>query len=248
MTKLLAACASDQGEYRENNEDNFLFFEQMLPEQHESTEILTAECGAEETALFAVFDGMGGASYGEKASYNAAAYVRRFRALFFSPEYAQHTEKLSRLLRREADWLKVNEMGTTFAAVQITGEKAVILSLGDSRVYLLRGRTLYQLTEDHNDAAMLQELGVSNRAPGLTQYLGMDEGIIIQPCYTEGKLHPGDRLLLCTDGLFERETQLEILRFLRDEDTPDKALRGMLRRARELRSRDNITLITVFIQ
>lgn len=68
--KLHAACSSNMGLRRRNNEDNFLFNGTYMPEDHLGTEsTLTLECAVGRNIHLAVFDGIGGENYGEQASY-----------------------------------------------------------------------------------------------------------------------------------------------------------------------------------
>jgi protein phosphatase len=98
-------------------------------------------------------------------------------------------------------------MGTTISAVLVLGEYAVTAQVGDSRIYRIRGESVEQLTEDHTlvawqikqglisaqDAKRSPHRNVITRAVGNRDYVEVDTGLVL--------LTPGDRLLLCSDGL-----------------------------------------------
>ena len=151
---------------------------------------------AGEAGVFVVADGLGGHPAGDVASATA---VRRIREVLAGPDAddlpADPAERLVSALV-EAHAAVADEalrergragMGTTAVVVQVTAETAWVAHVGDSRCYLLHDGRLEQVTRDHSVAGYL------------TQALGLDGGI--QPDLEAVRLSPGDRLLLCTDGL-----------------------------------------------
>jgi len=109
-------------------------------------------------------------------------------------------------------------MQTTLTAAVIAGPVAYLAHAGDSRAYLLRGDRLTQLTGDHSEAAELLRLRLitAEQARGhprrsvLTRTLGSN--LLLRPDFARQPLEPGDRLLLCSDGLWGEVADDDLLR------------------------------------
>ncbi len=202
---------SEKGPHRPNNEDNFLCNEHML-EHGEDVFSAVYEGVTPGWNLFGVFDGMGGTTQGEKASFLAASVFASCRNTM-TPE--QGRERIDGLMREA--FLSANNLvvrtvrysGSTASVLATDGRSARVYHLGDSRVYLIREGTLRQLTRDQTVEAMKREMGLGDRVLStdshrLTEYLGADETLEgIRPLESEWlKLASGDRFLLCTDGLY----------------------------------------------
>jgi protein phosphatase len=142
-------------------------------------------------------------------------------------------------------------MGTTISAMMILGDYAITGQVGDSRIYLIRGDHLEQLTEDHTLIAWQLKQGlitpqeakksphrnVITRAVGNREYVQVDTRLV--------GLSPGDRFLLCSDGLHG---------YLRDSDVPpivhkggEAAVKKFISLANERGGKDNITAVMVEI-
>ncbi|HET9255241.1 MAG TPA: SpoIIE family protein phosphatase, partial [Pseudonocardiaceae bacterium] len=123
--------------------------------------------------------------------------------------------------------------------------------LGDSRAYLLRQRALQRLTTDHSLAQLLVQVGdlTPDQAAAhptrnqLTQYVGMPGEA--EPGTRVLGLTPGDRLLLCTDGLTTMIKDKDIEAILRDYPHPDAACRELITTAKKEGGTDNITVIVL---
>lgn len=241
---LEAACACDMGKVRKNNEDNFYFDGRCLEEQNEGLrhpvtmrKSLRSECFA------AVFDGMGGENFGEAASYAAARCMqdsaRRFSD-FFIPERT-FLERLCRKLNdavvAEARERCTARMGSTMAALYFSHGWVYVCNLGDSRAYRLRDGEFMQLSVDH-----VEKRG-DKKAP-LTQHLGIDpEDFLIEPHIAKGELARGDRYLLCSDGLTDMLTNLEIAELLSRGENAETCAKTLTDAALERGGRDNVTVI-----
>ena len=106
--------------------------------------------------------------------------------------------------------------GTTLAAAVIHGAHLHFVSVGDSRIYLVRGRNMTRLTEDQNYDMTLRRSLLAGRigeaeyrreakyAEALISYIGMN-GLKVIGCNAdeETRLLPGDKLLICSDGLYK---------------------------------------------
>lgn len=204
--------------------------------------------------LFAVADGIGGLQNGEVASRLALDTLGASFAVDHSA---------SGLLNagREANgavWRQATvnggdaTMGTTLAVVAMTSDTgAVVLHAGDSRLYLLRSGHLDQLTHDHTVVADMIRAGelseeearthphrhVLTRALGVCPDVEMDHAGV--PC------QPGDRLMLCTDGLFKALSPGELHAALASDGEPQQSADRLVTNAVERGAEDNVTALVI---
>ena len=201
-TYLQAHLISDVGKKREGNEDSCAL---CVPADQKML--------AGRGYLFAVADGMGGASAGEYASHLA---LKTFTETLYSqgaaslPECIRESaESANRAVFDEAERDPAyHGMGTTLSTVSIVGDCAYVGHVGDSRVYLLRERAdLLQITEDHSLVAEQVRGGIISKEEArnhtlknlITRAIGIKEGIEVD--LFSLRLRKGDTLLLCSDGL-----------------------------------------------
>ena len=117
---------------------------------------------------------------------------------------------------------RFNDMGTTVVSIAFSGSRVYCAYVGDSRVYRLRGDTLDQLTEDHSLANVFMRLGVlkPEDLPSfpyknvIVRALGLQEEVEVDSLYRTAK--PGDRFLLCSDGLTDLVSDDEMADILRE--------------------------------
>lgn len=179
--------ASHPGLVRDHNEDAYATY----PEQSAAV----------------VADGMGGLSKGEVASAMVVAAVSEAMAVRRSAAEGllDAHQRLCELRAASAG----ERMGSTAVAVTVQGRKARIDWVGDSRVYLWRDGVLRQVTRDHSFVAELLEAGAltPEEAEGhpnrnaLTRAIGVQDAAALQVDSVDLAVSPGDRLLLCSDGL-----------------------------------------------
>ena len=229
--RVVVASGTDIGHVREGNEDSYLV----------------------QDPLFAVADGMGGHRGGEVASKLAletieALFTRREGTLVQQVEEANHAVFEKSLLDRS-----VAGMGTTLTAAMLEGARIRLAHVGDSRAYLLREGQLRQLTEDHTlvhrmvtegeltpeEAEVHPHRSILTRALGTEPEVQVDEDAI--------GVQPGDRLLLCTDGLTGMVPDRAIAQILADEADPKDAVDRLIRDANRAGGIDNITAVVVDI-
>lgn len=189
------------------------------------------EIYSEAHECFAVLcDGMGGLNGGELASqtavsllfdcYKQASPVTE-PALFF--QQAAHAANQAVLALTDAEG-KPLHAGSTLIAVLIREDMVSWLSVGDSRIYLLRDCEAYPCCKEHNYEALLKERILAGeitpeeaaedptRRDALTSYLGMQDMKMIEINAQPLKLLPNDMLLLCSDGLYKTLDQETICR------------------------------------
>lgn len=142
-------------------------------------------------------------------------------------------------------------MGTTLVAVYLAEDKkAYALNIGDSRLYLWRNGLLKQITQDHSYVAELLSKGdittdEARRHPQrnvILRAVGADEGLDSDVFSFETE--PGDRLLLCSDGLSDMAADDEIAAVLKEENTK-KAADALIELALNNGGRDNVSVILI---
>jgi serine/threonine protein phosphatase PrpC len=208
--------------------------------------------------LYCVADGMGGYEGGEIASSVAVTTLYRFfskvgDASWEDPAVREARMDMAfRLAHHEVTKRRLGEfaeMGTTLAALRVESDKrAVIAHVGDSRIYRLRDNRLSALTRDHT---LVEELKAAGISPGkgrvsrhvLTRALGVgDPGHETRTV----SLEPGDRYLLCSDGLSNVVSERRMASIL--SSAPGEMLvPALISEAWRNDARDNITAVIVAI-
>ena len=204
--------------------------------------------------LWAVADGMGGHSEGEKAS---RLLVERLGRLGHHGLLGTRVEAIRQTLRevngqllRDARALGRDLIGSTIVTLAAVGDHCAILWVGDSRIYRLRAGNLAQLTTDHTQVQQMVAQGLLTpeqarhhplshvlvRAVGGASELDVD-------CQIEAP-RGGDRFLLCSDGL-DKELEDERIALLLGEAEPEVAARKLVAAACAAGGRDNVTAVVV---
>ena len=201
--------------------------------------------------LFVVADGMGGHAAGEVASEIAVNTISEL-----APDHAD-AEALGRAVE-EANRDIINAaisgkgregMGTTVTAAILERNHLVIAQVGDSRAYLLHNGEMTQLTRDHSLMANMIEAGQitpeearfhPNRSV-ITRALGNDPDTI--PDLYEINVEDGDRLLLCSDGLYSMLEDDEIAAVMRRVSDPQRCAAVLVNGAIAAGGHDNVTVI-----
>jgi len=209
--------------------------------------------------VFAVSDGMGGLSQGAKAS----AYVREAIPALKDAEtpeeagaaFAETIRMVSDGLFNTANTEEYIGFGATFCGVWLYQNKAIFTNLGDSRGYLLPKykKTIMQVTEDHNIAAIMVKNGElpKDGAAGhpassrLTRFVGMNTPAL--PDYFICDIEPGDQILICSDGLYGMVDNHELVPILRSSKSPRTVCERLIREANENGGNDNISAVYIKI-
>lgn len=224
----------------------------LIRERNEDSHLANLSKG-----LFAVADGMGGHRAGEIASQLAVETLDRlveFDATVTGASAAKVLEEAVReanrvifeLASRSAD--KAG-MGTTLTTILIQGKKLVAAHVGDSRLYLWRKGSLQILTGDHsmvaemvkNGCLTLEQAACHPQRHVLTRALGTSPSVEID--LLEKQVYPGDRLLLCTDGLSNLVQNEEIEQLL--GGTWETTASALVQLALDRGGYDNITALVV---
>jgi protein phosphatase len=208
--------------------------------------------------LYVVADGLGGHAAGEVAS---ALVVERLTQVSLSDDasaedarqqLADAVREANVTIHRSADEDPQRAgMGTTVTAAVAVGDRMCFAHVGDSRGYLVRDGQLQRVTEDHTPVQRAVNAGVLSeedalRHPSrhvLAQAVGLDDDVEVDTPTVE--LRPGDRVLLCTDGLTDPVPDTELQRLIVDFKTPDEAVEGLITAALQRGGPDNVTVLVV---
>jgi serine/threonine protein phosphatase PrpC len=245
---------SDVGLTRQLNEDNWAW----------------CSLGGQ-TDLYVVADGMGGHDCGEIASALAVSTlcgVARTRAAEIAARGDAKTERMEAFeVALDEAFQSANQeihaegsrrgkvIGTTMVALVVhDGRQAYIANVGDSRAYLFRDGTLHQVTVDHSFVQKLVERGRLSpedarnhpRSNILLRTVGTEREVEIDLFRVE--LESGDRLMLCSDGLWGEVEDADIAAILTTYTDPRVAARELIRASHQGGGKDNCTVVVVVIK
>jgi protein phosphatase len=145
--------------------------------------------------------------------------------------------------------------GTTISGAILSADQGepiwLVVNLGDSRTYRYASGALERLTEDHSEVEELVQAGritpaqarLHPRRHVVTRALGA--GVVCSPQLRSVPARPGDRLLVCSDGLTEHVGDRRIGQILRTHRSPGDAVNALLRLALAAGGKDNISVIVV---
>lgn len=229
---------SDPGMVRRSNQDSFF----LDPEGN----------------FFLVADGMGGHAGGEEASRLATEVIQkhlRERWRSWADSETLLTEAVQKaneaIIQDQETYPERADMGTTLVVVLFHNNKYWLTHIGDSRIYRLREESLEQLTEDDTWVARALKLGELTPEEArshpwrhiLSKCLGRKDlaPVVVQSI----DIQPGDRLLLCSDGLTEELDAASILSYLKPPAPCAESAELLVNAAKEHGGRDNITVVIV---
>jgi protein phosphatase len=242
--RLLSAGMTDQGLVRQQNEDAF----QIINDRR----------------IFIVADGMGGHNAGEVASRVAIETLVKYfatipaRRLYNSTESIQHT--LITGLRQANDIIitmandnrGMRGMGCTLVACLVGKDVLHSCHVGDTRCYLAQPDKMIQITHDHSMFATLNQdatLDPSHeKMPAKRNVVTRAIGYIFKedPEYNCHPIKRGDRILLCSDGLWSMLTDEAMHQIITTAANPESAASQLIERANEAGGKDNITAVVIF--
>ncbi len=227
--RIRVGAATDVGRARERNEDSLL----AAP------------------PLYAVADGMGGHRGGNVASELALQVLSRMGDGSWDRLADQVREANRAILERAQGDRSLSGMGTTLTAAFTEGDVIHLAHVGDSRAYLLREGELHRLTEDHTLVHRMAVEGKITEAEEethpqrsiLIRALGVEELVDVD----EVPVHalPGDRVLLCSDGLHSMVAEEDIRRTLAEASDAQDAADQLVDLANRAGGLDNITVIVL---
>jgi len=230
---------------RPNNEDNFA----VLADHN----------------IFIVADGMGGHNAGEVASRVAIETVESFfdqsilRAMRGNAEQIRHAMiqglrmANDEVIQRSENSDLLRGMGSTFVMAYVDNFILHVCHVGDVRCYRAHGDNLVQITNDHTALAKMKTNGAKDSNGDsektvsrhvVTRAIGFpfDQ----DPEYHECRLETGDKLLLCSDGLWSMVDDARINTILQEAASPDEAANTLVDEANKAGGKDNVTAVVVF--
>jgi protein phosphatase len=220
---------SDVGRGRPENEDNLL-----VDREH---------------GLYAVADGMGGHRAGEVASATA---IETLQDAYLGGQRLEQAVAAANaaVFAKGAGDASMRGMGTTLTAIALQGDSTALLGhVGDSRAYLMRDGSVTQVTDDHSLVEQLVREGrltpeEAHNHPQraiITRALGVDSEVEVDTFRVD--LKPGDRLLICSDGLTNMLSDDTIAVTLRRHADPQQAADILVDMANQAGGDDNITVV-----
>lgn len=249
--QLSFGAATDKGLVRARNEDRY---------------VADAELG-----FFVVVDGMGGHASGELASATVANAVTNFiretardtdRTWPFGldPGLSSLANRLQVAIRTANRTLAAHAQknaaldgsGATLAAALFAGDRLAVSNVGDCRAYLLRGGQLWQITRDHSLVAEQVALGLldseaARRHPlrhVVTRAVSGDAGMMVD--IWELRVDPGDRVLLCSDGIHGVLTDADLTaRVASERQSLDEICRAVIDEVNARGGPDNATAVLI---
>lgn len=224
-----------------------------------------------ELGLYVVADGMGGHNAGEVASHLAVETIHDFiadsarTADFTWPFGLQVAQSIDmnrlttavRLANRRiydegSTHAELNGMGTTVVAALVAGDRMILASVGDSRIYRYRNGSLEQLTED--DTWLNSVLGAKQAEDAdashplrhvLTSVVGTKNDV--KPGAREERLLPGDAFVLCTDGVHGRLDSAAFVAVLAAHSNSEQRAEQLVEEALTRGTSDNATVLVITI-
>jgi len=248
---------TDVGQARQLNEDSLLTLDLGYVNQSLSQPL----------GLYVVADGMGGHSAGELASkitidvlaqkMLAEVLLPRAQGQPVVSDYTSWLQEACQQANREVYERRRaarSDMGSTLVMALVDGGTAAIANVGDSRAYLVNEHEIQQITVDHSLVERLVATGQITRQEAKThpqrnviyRTIG-DKPKVDADVYTQS-LAPGDRLLLCSDGLSGMINDEEIRQIVLTSLSPQEACRRLVDAANAAGGEDNITVIIVQVE
>jgi serine/threonine protein phosphatase PrpC len=262
--RQIAGYRSDVGRQRQQNEDFVGKYSLGMQQTSDTPEV----------GLYLVADGMGGHQAGEVASQDVVRVIldeiqEKAQLLQSVPKVKRSTIKIdsvnsaSEVLKQAI--LRANEIvfkarrqvdsdrGTTITAALIVGQESAVANVGDSRTYLLRDNQLRQITKDHSLVASLleanviqpDEVRVHPQRSRIFRNLG--ERLDVEVDTYDVQLQVKDRLLLCSDGLWEMVLDSEIQQIMQSSTDPQQACDRLVDAANLAGGQDNISVICIWM-
>jgi serine/threonine protein phosphatase PrpC len=257
---LIVSAVTHPGMKGKNNEDRYGVSAYRLSQEEDTPSLLAI-----------VADGVGGHRAGDVAAEMAVEMISREVA---QSDASQPIDTLREAIVQTSQTIyerayaspELHGMSTTCACAWVIGDRLFTASVGDSRIYLVRNRQIFQVTTDHTWVQEAIDAGAltpaqAQRHPNahvIRRHLGSQQPVVpdfrmrLRPGDSDAKsvenqgmhLRPGDQLLLCSDGLTDLVGDGDILRILLSRSL-EAALNELIKLANSRGGHDNITIIAM---
>ncbi len=239
------SCSSHVGKVRKMNQDNFICDGVYM--ENGDAEPRSPMCGVrgtKKTAVFGIFDGMGGEERGEVASYLAAKCASGYTiGRDATADLSAFCTKANADICDFADNNGVSSMGTTAAMLAFSDKEITLCNIGDSKIFRYSEGNMEQISFDHVG------FSVYGKKPPLSQSLGIPPTeMVIEPYLAQGGYHSGDIYLICSDGLTDMVSNEEIANVLRCAADMEEANKALQEKALAGGGRDNVTILLCKIE
>ena len=257
---LNIAAATHPGVKGKPNEDRYAISAYLLSSDDHTPSVLAV-----------IADGIGGHRAGEVAAEMAVMTINQYLAENSPSQPEQilkqafiHTSRI--IFNKSRKDPSLTGMGTTCVCAWVIGDRLFAASMGDSRLYLQRGAKIIRLTTDHTWIQEALTLGtlkpdqtrghpnahIIRRFLGSMNVIDPDMRLRLSPAESDAqaeanqglRLYPGDRLMLCSDGLTDLVKDTEILDILRTRQL-DFSPTQLINLANQRGGHDNITVVTL---
>lgn len=257
--KCKTVVCSSVGKKRKVNQDNF-YVNGFINEEQKHY-ILKSYFSSKAEQVLCICDGMGGEKYGEVASYIAVkkliSYKERYSNLInrFDEHMNAYVQSANNAICTFIQENNGERSGSTMALLCISPEKkeAVASNVGDSKVFLFRKNELKKISEDHNQAQSLVNIGLITEDEArthkdkskLTQHLGIfQDEMVLEPHITDNIiLEKDDLFMICSDGLTDMLNYEEITAVLQDKLLLKEKCKKLVEKSNEKGGEDNITVV-----
>lgn len=241
------AGLTDVGRRRDHNEDSLLMTEATFSD-------------GTPYGLYVVADGLGGHQGGEVASRLSIEAIQEEFIQQPPPAQSDSSNEWLRkialvanqaILSHQEDQKEAKKMGSTLVMALVTADQAYIANVGDSRAYHLTEEDIVQISVDHSLVERLVQIGQLTREEARTHknrnviYNTLGDKADPEVGLYQISLEPGDRILLCSDGLTDMLTDDSIFEISRNHPDPVETCQLLVQTANAAGGNDNITAIIV---
>ena len=252
---LSASLKSGKGSVRTNNEDAYYFNGRFAELRDMDQETNLEHVNLEESALFAICDGMGGYENGEVASYTAVSRMPMLQSALKSTDFptaiTQWVEETNTEINKAA-----RDGGCTLALLFFQSAKVYIAHIGDSRIYRFHQGKLIRMTKDHTKLQVLLDAGIITEKEAetypqrhvSTRALGMNEeenGKCMPTIHEPVSVEDQDRYIICSDGVTDMLPDDRIAYLLSHSQTSLECADAVYQAALDAGGKDNTSVIVI---
>ncbi len=257
--KIKTAVCTSVGMKRKNNQDNF-FVDGVINKKN-SHFLIKSFFASKKERVLCICDGMGGEKNGDVASFIAVKslnkYIKRYSNLFsrFDEHMYSYVQSANKNICTYISDNGGERIGSTVVVVCISPKdaEAVVSNVGDSKAYLCRNGILKKMSQDHNQAQSMVNIGIISEEEArthkdkskLTQHLGIFQNeMILEPFLSDNIIiKKNDIFLLCSDGLTDMLDNSEIENILRQNSSVKFKAKKLVDAANQKGGKDNVTVV-----